>query len=70
MFWLLVCPGISPGTKVGLNLKRPMYLGGVDPEVKVAPGVGVDNGFHGCIGEVSGQMVIDDAAHGVWSESK
>ena len=55
---------------MGLNLKRPMYLGGVDPEVKVAPGVGVDNGFHGCIGEVSGQMVIDDAAHGVWSESK
>ena len=38
---------------MGLNLKRPMYLGGVDPDVRVAPGVGVDNGFHGCIGEVS-----------------
>ncbi|KAK2193775.1 hypothetical protein NP493_5g02050 [Ridgeia piscesae] len=44
--------GSSRGRTIGLNLKRPLYLGGVDPNVRVAPGAGVDAGFHGCIGEV------------------
>jgi len=50
LFFLLA--GSSRGRTIGLNLKRPLYLGGVDPNVRVAPGAGVDAGFHGCIGEV------------------
>ena len=60
MFLLFIYPGTSRGRTVGLNLKRPMYLGGVDPDVRVAPGVGVDNGFHGCIGEVCYQAKEGD----------
>ena len=49
--------GVSPGNKVGLNLRTFLYLGGVDySEVRVAPAVGVNMGFRGCVSEVSFQQ--------------
>ena len=45
--------GSSPGDTVGLNLKIPLYLGGVNQTlVRVAPSVGVTTGFSGCISQV------------------
>ncbi|KAK7791103.1 hypothetical protein R5R35_012915 [Gryllus longicercus] len=44
---------LSPGTTGGLNLRSLLFIGGVDPQrVRVAPGVNVSTGFHGCISEV------------------
>lgn len=43
---------LSPGDRVGLNLRLPLYLGGVDPRFVVASGVGSTEGFIGCIGEI------------------
>ncbi|XP_067659130.1 basement membrane-specific heparan sulfate proteoglycan core protein-like isoform X2 [Haliotis asinina] len=46
--------GTATGRTVGLNLKRPLYLGGVDPQ-EVLPAsafVGEVPGFVGCIGEL------------------
>ncbi len=38
---------------MGLNLREPLYVGGVDVEkVRIAPGVEVDTGFQGCVSEV------------------
>ena len=46
--------GKSPGSTRGLNLRTPLYLGGVDPQkVKVATPVGVSSSFKGCISKVS-----------------
>ncbi|XP_048238836.1 basement membrane-specific heparan sulfate proteoglycan core protein-like isoform X2 [Haliotis rufescens] len=46
--------GTASGRTIGLNLKRPLYLGGVDPQ-EVLPAsafVGEVPGFVGCIGEL------------------
>ena len=49
--------GSSPGDTVGLNLKIPLYLGGVNQTlVRVAPSVGVTTGFSGCISQVGLHM--------------
>jgi len=45
--------GVSPGESIGLNLKSPLYIGGVDPLVRVNKDVGTENGFVGCISEIS-----------------
>jgi dystroglycan 1 len=51
--------GVSPGNTVGLNLRSPLYIGGVEPSTRIAPGVGVTRGFHGCISDlvVRGQVI-------------
>ncbi|KAM4703219.1 basement membrane-specific heparan sulfate proteoglycan core protein [Rhinophrynus dorsalis] len=43
----------SPGKSQGLNLKTPMYLGGVDNSVELPSAANVSRHFQGCIGEVS-----------------
>ncbi|XP_048206406.1 basement membrane-specific heparan sulfate proteoglycan core protein isoform X2 [Perognathus longimembris pacificus] len=43
----------SPGKSQGLNLHTLLYLGGVEPSVKLAPAANVSAHFRGCIGEVS-----------------
>ncbi|XP_069893790.1 basement membrane-specific heparan sulfate proteoglycan core protein isoform X4 [Dipodomys merriami] len=43
----------SPGKSQGLNLHTLLYLGGVEPSVKLAPAANVSAHFHGCVGEVS-----------------
>ncbi|KAH9504451.1 Basement membrane-specific heparan sulfate proteoglycan core protein, partial [Bulinus truncatus] len=49
-----VVRGSTPSNKtVGLNLDRPLYLGGVDPAETINPGVNVTSGFVGCIGELT-----------------
>ncbi|XP_052285983.1 basement membrane-specific heparan sulfate proteoglycan core protein-like isoform X3 [Dreissena polymorpha] len=45
--------GTSPGSTIGLNLKLPLYLGGVDPTIIVSPSAGVTRGFVGCVAELS-----------------
>lgn len=45
--------GTSPGSTVGLNLKLPLYVGGVDPTITISPSAGASQGFIGCVGEVS-----------------
>jgi len=63
--------GQSPPGLIGLNLKRPLYLGGIDPREEVSLGVGLDKdkGFTGCIGEFTVDTVdiklIDDALFGM-----
>lgn len=47
----LIGTTIGDGT-VGLNLERPLYLGGVDPLETINPNAGTFDGFVGCIGEV------------------
>ena len=49
--------GSASGSTVGLNLKRPLYLGGVDPAEAISPSVGVVDGFVGCIAEVTAGML-------------
>lgn len=45
--------GKSLGTTLGLNLKIPLYIGGVDKHrIKIHPNVGVETGFSGCVSEV------------------
>ncbi|KYO27917.1 basement membrane-specific heparan sulfate proteoglycan core protein [Alligator mississippiensis] len=43
----------SPGKSQGLNLRTPMFLGGVDPSVVLPVAANVSAHFHGCVGEVS-----------------
>ncbi|XP_053865478.1 basement membrane-specific heparan sulfate proteoglycan core protein isoform X4 [Malaclemys terrapin pileata] len=43
----------SPGKSQGLNLRTPMYLGGVDKSVTLPAAASISSSFHGCIGEVS-----------------
>ncbi|GAB1602266.1 basement membrane-specific heparan sulfate proteoglycan core protein-like isoform X6, partial [Argonauta hians] len=50
----------SPGNRVGLNLRQPLYLGGIDPRYRVASGTSISTGFVGCIGELE---VNDRAVH-------
>ena len=40
---------MSPDGTIGLNLGGYMYVGGVDPRVRVAPALQLDKGFHGCV---------------------
>ncbi|CAL1546871.1 unnamed protein product [Lymnaea stagnalis] len=45
--------GSTSGSRtIGLNLERPLYLGGVDPAETVNKGVGTLTGFVGCVGEL------------------
>ncbi|XP_039768050.1 basement membrane-specific heparan sulfate proteoglycan core protein isoform X3 [Ornithorhynchus anatinus] len=43
----------SPGKSQGLNLRTPLYLGGVEPTLSLPPAANVTAHFRGCIGEVS-----------------
>uniref|UniRef100_A0A8C0L457 Basement membrane-specific heparan sulfate proteoglycan core protein n=1 Tax=Canis lupus dingo TaxID=286419 RepID=A0A8C0L457_CANLU len=43
----------SPGKSQGLNLHTLLYLGGVEPSVRLPPATNVSAHFHGCVGEVS-----------------
>uniref|UniRef100_A0A8C0JBH2 Heparan sulfate proteoglycan 2 n=1 Tax=Chelonoidis abingdonii TaxID=106734 RepID=A0A8C0JBH2_CHEAB len=43
----------SPGKSQGLNLRTPMYLGGVDKSVTLPAATSISSSFHGCIGEMS-----------------
>ncbi|KAH9504452.1 hypothetical protein Btru_063679 [Bulinus truncatus] len=54
-----VIRGSTPSNKtVGLNLDRPLYLGGVDPAETINPGVNVTSGVVGCICEVSECYIV------------
>jgi hypothetical protein len=45
--------GQSPGPTRGLNLRTPLYVGGFDKQrIRLSDGVGVKNGFNGCVREV------------------
>ncbi|KAL3861185.1 hypothetical protein ACJMK2_007245 [Sinanodonta woodiana] len=44
--------GISPGDTVGLNLKLPLYLGGVDQVIRVSSNAGTSQGFIGCVAQL------------------
>eukprot|EP00057_Strongylocentrotus_purpuratus_P003908 XP_003727633.2 PREDICTED: basement membrane-specific heparan sulfate proteoglycan core protein [Strongylocentrotus purpuratus] len=44
--------GRSPGSSRGLNLRLPLYLGGIDKFEEVPQRLGVTKGFDGCITEV------------------
>ncbi|XP_075211994.1 terribly reduced optic lobes isoform X4 [Lycorma delicatula] len=57
----LIVNGLAPVTEStpgklrgsGLNLRTPLYVGGYDKHhIKLAPGTGVSENFHGCISEV------------------
>uniref|UniRef100_A0A8C7EWF8 Heparan sulfate proteoglycan 2 n=1 Tax=Neovison vison TaxID=452646 RepID=A0A8C7EWF8_NEOVI len=43
----------SPGKSQGLNLHTRLYLGGVEPSVRLPPATNVSTHFRGCVGEVS-----------------
>ncbi|VFV24759.1 basement membrane-specific heparan [Lynx pardinus] len=43
----------SPGKSQGLNLHTLLYLGGVEPSVRLPPATNVSTHFRGCVGEVS-----------------
>jgi dystroglycan 1 len=56
----IAAKGQSAGNTVGLNLRTPLYVGGVDrTNVRISPGAGVDLGFTGCISElkIKGRLV-------------
>ncbi|RWS31437.1 Basement membrane-specific heparan sulfate proteoglycan core protein-like protein [Leptotrombidium deliense] len=45
--------GNAPGNTRGMNLRLPLYIGGVDKlNVDVSPSVGVNHGFDGCISHI------------------
>ncbi|KAK3104457.1 hypothetical protein FSP39_002426 [Pinctada imbricata] len=48
--------GTSPGTTVGLDLKTPLYLGGLDPAKRFPSSLSVRQGFTGCIAVVKVNM--------------
>ncbi|ELW68518.1 Basement membrane-specific heparan sulfate proteoglycan core protein [Tupaia chinensis] len=43
----------SPGKSQGLNLQTLLYLGGVEPSLRLSPATNVSTHFRGCVGEVS-----------------
>ncbi|XP_068772364.1 basement membrane-specific heparan sulfate proteoglycan core protein isoform X3 [Struthio camelus] len=43
----------SPGKSQGLNLRTPLYLGGVEPSLRLPGPANISAAFRGCIGEVS-----------------
>lgn len=55
---IFVSIATSPGSTVGLNLKLPLYLGGLDPTIRVSPGAGASQGFIGCVGEVNNLCIF------------
>ncbi|KAK6966048.1 basement membrane-specific heparan sulfate proteoglycan core protein, partial [Biomphalaria glabrata] len=62
-----VIRGSASGNKsVGLNLERPLYLGGVDPSEVINPGAGVYTGFIGCVG----QLVVNERNIGLIDEAR
>ena len=44
--------GKSPGSTRGLNIRTPLYFGGTDEQHTVDEGVGVTQGFSGCIADL------------------
>ncbi|XP_072174592.1 basement membrane-specific heparan sulfate proteoglycan core protein-like [Diadema setosum] len=44
--------GRSPGSSRGLNLRLPLYLGGIDQFSEVPRQLGISKGFDGCVAEV------------------
>ncbi|XP_064610527.1 LOW QUALITY PROTEIN: basement membrane-specific heparan sulfate proteoglycan core protein-like [Liolophura sinensis] len=44
--------GSSRGSTLGLNLRLPMYLGGIDPAYSVSSDAGVASGLVGCISDL------------------
>lgn len=56
---LLLWLGTSPAGTLGVNLKAPMFVGGVPQRVRVAPDVGVVSGFDGCLSKVILQAEIN-----------
>lgn len=58
----------SPGKSQGLNLHTLLYLGGVEPSVRLPPATNVSAHFHGCVGEVrssprtAGEGEVPDAS--------
>ena len=58
--------GTTSGSTVGLNLKRPLYLGGIDPAETISQNIGTLDGFVGCIAEV---LCISSIASSVLSYS-
>lgn len=51
--------GSSRGSTLGLNLRLPMYLGGIDPAYSVSSDAGVASGLVGCISDVSQSVLIN-----------
>ena len=51
---------------MGLNLKRPLFLGGIDPAETISQNIGTLDGFVGCIAEV---LCISSIASSVLSFS-
>ena len=49
-----VIKGESPGSTRGLNIRTPIYFGGLNRDkLTLAPGVGIaDNGFMGCLADL------------------
>ena len=43
----------SPGTTIGLDLRTMLYIGGIDPDIKLPQSLGINNGMKGCVAEVS-----------------
>ncbi|KAK7494115.1 hypothetical protein BaRGS_00014588, partial [Batillaria attramentaria] len=51
--------GTTSGSTIGLNLKRPLYLGGVDPAETISANIGTRDGFVGCIAELMIDKDVD-----------
>ncbi len=63
--------GESPGTTRGLNIRTPVYFGGVNREkYSVAPGVGMDADFSGCISGLAMGKVASGADGGMGNLAK
>ena len=45
--------GKSPGSTRGLNIRSSLYFGGMDEEYILAEGVGISQGFDGCITDLT-----------------
>lgn len=46
----------SPGKSQGLNLHTLLYLGGVEPSVRLPPATNISAHFRGCVGEVRSRL--------------
>jgi len=55
----MLITGQSSGSAIGLNLRTPLYVGGVEQSsVRVSPDVAVDRGFTGCISQVTVTLLM------------
>ena len=43
----------SPGTTIGLDLRTMLYIGGIDPDIKLPQSLGINNGLIGCVAELT-----------------